>query len=213
MLGCDAAVILGVGMQLAASQGMTLRVILIDSRPGHSERMEFALRASGFIVLAVIRESADLYADVRQLEPDAIIIDADSPTRDTLEHLSALSQRFPKPMIMLSSTGDTALTRAAANAGVSAYVVDGLSPAAVRSLVDVAILHFHNHQHLHAELHKTQQTLEDRRYIDRAKCLLMERHGFSEERAYTVMRRMAMRRSQRLADFSRALLAAEKLHP
>jgi response regulator NasT len=190
---------------------MKVRVVLIDSRAERSERMQQALADSGFTVLAVIRESADLYTAIRDLTPDAIIIDADSPTRDTLEHLATLSQRFPKPMIMMSESGDAELTRAAANAGISAYVVDGLSSGVVRSLVDVAILHFHNHHLLHAELSKTQQTLEDRRYIDRAKCMLMERHGFSENRAYGLMRHMAMRRSQRLGDFSRALLAAEGL--
>jgi response regulator NasT len=190
---------------------MKVRVVLIDSRAERSERMQQALTDSGFTVLAVIRESADLYAAIHGLTPDAIIIDADSPTRDTLEHLATLSQRFPKPMIMMSESGDAQLTRTAANAGISAYVVDGLSSAVVRSLVDVAILHFHNHHMLHAELSKTQQTLEDRGHIDRAKCLLMERHGFSETRAYNVLRRMAMRRSQRLGDFSRVLLTAEGL--
>lgn len=188
-----------------------VKVVLIDSRRQRSERMQRALIASGFSVMAVLRDNADLHTHIHSLQPDAIIIDAESPTRDTLEHLSALGQRFPKPMIMMSDQGDTEMTRAAANAGISAYVVDELSSATVRSLVDVAILHYHNHNQLHAELSKTQQTLEDRGHIDRAKCLLMERHGFSEMRAYNVLRRMAMRRSQRMGDFARALLSAEKL--
>lgn len=188
-----------------------VKVVLIDSRRQRSERMQRALTESGFSVMAVLRDNADLPARIRDLQPDAIIIDAESPTRDTLEHFAALGQRFPKPMIMMSDQGDTALTRAAANAGISAYVVDELSPATVRSLVDVAMLHFHNHNQLHAELSKTQQTLEDRGHVDRAKCLLMERHGFSEMRSYNVLRRMAMRRGQRMGDFARALLSAEKL--
>ena len=190
---------------------MTLRVILIDSRTERSERMEKALLESGFHVLAVLRETDDLYAGLRNLKPDAVIIDADSPTRDTLEHLGALSQRFPKPMIMMSDVADAALTRTAASVGVSAYVVEGLSPSVVRSLVDVAMLHFQSHRQLHAELSKTQQDLDDRRSIDQAKCHLMERHGFSEDRAYGVMRRLAMRRQQRLADFARGLLSQEGL--
>lgn len=190
---------------------MTLRVILIDSRSERSERMQQALIESGFHVLAVLRETDDLYAGLRNLQPDAVIIDADSPTRDTLEHLGALSQKFPKPMIMMSDVADAALTRAAASVGVSAYVVDGLSSSVVRSLVDVAMLHFQSHRLLHAELSKTQQDLDDRRCIDQAKCHLMERHGFSEERAYGVMRRLCMRRQQKLADFARAMLSQEGL--
>ena len=190
---------------------MTLRVILIDSRTERSERMQRALIESGFQVLAVMRETDDLYAGLRNLQPDAVIIDTDSPTRDTLEHLGALCQRFPKPMIMMSDAADAALTRAAASVGVSAYVVDGLSPSVVRSLVDVAMLHFQSHRQLHAELSKTQQDFDDRRCVDQAKCHLMERHGFSEERAYGVLRRMAMRRQQRIGDFARALLNEEGL--
>lgn len=190
---------------------MTLRVILIDSRLERSERMQKALAETGFHVLAVLRETDDLYAGLRNLQPDAVIIDTDSPTRDTLEHLGALSQKFPKPMIMMTDSADAALTRAAASAGVSAYVVEGLSPSVVRSLVDVAMLHFQSHRQLHAALSKTQQDLDDRRAIDQAKCHLMERHGFSEDRAYTVMRRLAMRRQQRLGDFARTMLAQEGL--
>lgn len=190
---------------------MTLRVILIDSRLERSERLQQALAETGFQVLAVLRETDDLYAGLRNLQPDAVIIDADSPTRDTLEHLGALSQRFPKPMIMMTDSADAALTRAAASAGVSAYVVEGLSPSVVRSLVDVAMLHFQSHLQLHNALSRTQQDLDDRRSIDQAKCHLMERHGFSEDRAYGVMRRLAMRRQQRLGDFARALLAQEGL--
>lgn len=188
-----------------------VKVVLIDSRKQRSERMQRALTNSGFSVMAVLRDNVDLHKHIRALQPDAIIIDAESPTRDTLEHLAALGQRFPKPMIMMSDQGDTELTRAAAHAGISAYVVDELSSSVVRSLVEVAMLHYHNNNQLHVELSKTQQTLEDRGHIDRAKCLLMERHGFSEMRAYNVLRRMAMRRSQRMGDFARALLSAENL--
>ena len=191
---------------------MKVKVVLIDSRKQRSQRMQRALTDSGFCVMAVLRDNAnDLHAQILALQPDALIIDAESPTRDTLEHLAALGQRFPKPMIMMSDQGDTALTRAAANTGISAYVVDELSSATVRSLVEVAMLHFHNQNQLHAELSKTQQTLEDRGHIDRAKCLMMERHGFSEMRAYNVLRRMAMRRNQRMGDFARTLLSAENL--
>jgi response regulator NasT len=191
---------------------MKVQVVLIDSRRQRSQRMQRALADAGFIVMAVLHDKAsDLHERIHALRPDAIIIDAESPTRDTLEHLALLGRRFPKPMIMLSDQGDTSLTREAAQAGISAYVVDELSSAMARSLVDVAMLHFHSQNHLHAELSKTQQTLQDRGHIDRAKCLLMERHGFSETRAYSVLRRMAMRRSQRMGDFARSLLSAENL--
>lgn len=189
----------------------TLRVVLIDGRQQRAEQMQRLMEQAGFKVLAVIKETADLYAAVMPLSPDAIIIDADSPSRDTLEHLSSLHHRFPKPMIMLSQTGSMELTRAAAQAGVSAYVVDGLSPGAMRSLVDVAMLHHLNHRRLHEQLCHTQQSLEDSNSIQRAKVFLMERHGFNEKRAHLVLRRLAMRRQQRMADLARAMLDAEGL--
>lgn len=189
-----------------------LKVVLIDSRRQRSERVQRALSDAGFAVLAVISEHDDLSRRMRELQPEAIIIDAESPTRDTLEHLSALSQEFPKPMIMLSDEGHSDLTRAAAQAGVTAYVSAGLSTTAVRSLVEVSMLHYHQHHVLHAELSRTQQSLDDTRCIDRAKCLLMERHGFSESKAYEIMRRLAMRGRLRLGDFARSLLSSENIH-
>ena len=188
------------------------RVVLIDSRHARVGQLQQALQLAGFAVVAVLDESADLYATIVPLAPEAIIIAADSPTRDTLEHLAALHQRLPKPMIMFADSGDSQLTRRAAQAGVSAYVVDGLSPAVVRSLVDVAIVHALNHGMLMAELGRTQQALEDRGLVERAKILLMERHGFSEERSYKIMKRLAMRRRERIADLARVMLTAEGMH-
>lgn len=188
-----------------------LRVVIINSRYGGAGRMQLALQDAGFHVLDVLPEASDLYKSLRDLQPDAVIIDADAPSRDTLEHLAVLGKRFPKPMIMMADQGSSDQTRAAAEVGVSAYVVDGLAPAVVRSLIEVAILHYHSRNQLHAALDDARQTLDDRLQIDRAKCLLMERHGFSEKRAYTVMRRLAMRRNQRVSDFARSILNSEKL--
>lgn len=186
---------------------MTVRVLIVDTKPDRSGRLEPALRAAGFIVLAVVSEDANLDDQVRQLQPDAIIIDSDCPTRDTLEHLAAINQRYPRPMVMFAEQGDTALTHAAAHAGVSAYIVEGISATLARSLIEVSILHFQGHSALQAELEKTRQTLDERQVLDRAKCQLMDLHGLTELEAYTCMRRAAMNRGQRLPDLARALLA------
>jgi response regulator NasT len=185
---------------------MKLRVLVVESGSGHSPRLKNALGEAGFHVLEVIRDSQDLQAAVESHKPDAIIIDADSPSRDTLEHLAAINERFPKPMVMLTDRTDIAMVRAAAQAGVSAYAVDRLTPQHLRSLLDVAIAHFHGRSVLQAELQKTQQTLEERRIIDRAKCLLMERKGLREEESYAMLRRLAMSRGQRIVDIARIFL-------
>ncbi len=186
---------------------MAVRVLIVDTKSERSARLERALRASGFVVLAVVADTSDLNAQVRLLEPDAIIIDSDSPTRDTLEHLVALHRRYPRPMVMFTEQGDSKMTRAAAEAGVSAYVVESASPQQLRSLVEVAILHFQAHHLLQAELEKIRQTLEGRQWVDRAKCLLMEQRGLSEQEAYVHLRRLSMNRGQRISDLARAMLA------
>lgn len=183
--------------------------VLIAGRDGVETRpLEQALTQAGYLVLATEADSATLEQRVRELEPDAIIIHADSPARDTLEHLAALHGRWPRPTLMLCGQGDRRAALAAAQAGVSLYVVDQLSPGSVRSLVDMALLHFHDREQLRQELAQARQALEDRCLIDDAKCLLMEREGLSESESYHWLRRLAMQRGQRIADLARVLLAA-----
>jgi len=181
--------------------------VLIAGAPAGSREVEVSLRAGGFDVLDVVGDEALLETRVRELAPDVVIIHKDSPARDTLEHLALLHQRWPRPLVMLSPQGDRQIARAAAQAGVSFYVVEHLSPQAVGSLIDMAVLHFQDHQLLRAELAQARQALEDRRAVDDAKCLLMEREALSEAESYHRLRRLAMRRGQRLADLARALLA------
>jgi response regulator NasT len=173
---------------------------------GQTEALERALGAAGFLVLGSVDSESDLDAAVRAHAPDAIVIHADSPARDTLEHVALLNRRTPKPVVMLCAGGDRALLRAAAQAGVSLYAVDGLTPALLHSLVEVAVLHFRSRASLLAELEQTRQSLDEGRTIDRAKCLLMEREALSEADAYHWLRRAAMQRGQRLADVARVLL-------
>jgi len=172
--------------------------------------LEAALAEAGFVVLGPEADDAALEARVRELEPDAIVIHQDSPARDTLEHLAVLHSRWPRPMLLLCGEGDRRATRAAVQAGVSLYVVDRLSPATVRSLVDMALLHFQDRQCMARELAEARQALEDRRAIDDAKCLLMEREGLSEPDSYHRLRRLAMQRSQRVADVARAVLSVAR---
>jgi len=185
-----------------------VRVLIAGSEARDAQALAVALTGAGYEVLAREPDEGALERRVRELEPDAIVIHADSPARDTLEHLAVLHARAPRPMLMLCGEGDPRATRAAAQAGVSLYVVERLSAASVRSLVDMALLHFQDRQLLTRELADAQQALADRRAIDDAKCWLMEHEGRSEADAYHRLRRLAMQRGQRVADVARALLAA-----
>jgi len=187
---------------------MSLSVLLVGAKAASSAALEQALRQAGFRVLAVVREQDDLFERVRALEPDAIIVDSDSPRRDTLEHLAGLGKRYPRPMVMFAEHSAPDLTALADRSGVCAYVVEGLSAATVRSLVDVAVLHFEGRRSLQAELSKARQTLTDREFIDRAKCLLMEHRGMSERDAYHTLRKLAMEHRRSIADIARRVLRA-----
>lgn len=191
---------------------MSVRVLIIDA---HSERtgpLAAALEAAGFAVAGIVSEDQDIYAAVGELKPDAILIDADSPTRDTLEGLAVLGQRYPRPILMLSESADTELVRDAARLGISTYAVDGVSAPLLRSLVEVTMAHFQSRRSLSEELQEAQQALHDRKIIDKAKYRLVQEMRMSEEEAYHQLRRMAMQRGMKLVELAR-LLAERGLKP
>jgi len=184
---------------------MPARVLIIDTHSERTDQLAQALGAAGFVLAGVVGESDDIYEAVRSLEPDAILIDADSPSRDTLEGLAVLGKRFPRPILMLSESADTEMVRDAARMGISTYAVDGLSPTLLRSLVEVTMAHFQNQRSLAGELEQAQQALEDRRIIDKAKYRLVREMRMTEEEAYHQLRRMAMQRGMKLVDLARLL--------
>ncbi|MCK2041673.1 ANTAR domain-containing protein [Chromohalobacter salexigens] len=188
---------------------MTVKVLIVDARPERSRALEHALRDAGFEVVTRADEHDDLYAIMTRVKPDAVIIDAALPSRDTLEHMGQLGRRFPKPMIMLAEEETPDLTREATSAGVSAYVVEDVQPALVRSMVNVAIASFEAHRALKGELTKTQTTLSQRRTIERAKSQLMEMHAFSEDAAYQWLRKRAMNRRLTIHEVAQAVLASD----
>jgi response regulator NasT len=184
----------------------TVRVLIVDARTQHTAKLERALVETGFVVLGVVHEDEDIHSRVRLLQPDAIIIDADSPSRDTLEGLAAITQTLPRPIVMLSDSDDNQLLRDAMQLGISAYVVDDVPPSMLRSLIHISMMHFRGQRLLLAELQQAQQQNEEQRLIHNAKCLLMEREQRSESDAYHWMRRRAMTRSQKLVDVARVVI-------
>lgn len=185
---------------------MVARVLIIDAQSERTEQLAQALAAAGFEVAGIVAESDDVHGAVKALKPDAILIDADSPSRDTLEGLAILGKRFPRPILMLSESADTDLVRDAAGLGISTYAVDGISPVLLRSLVEVTMAHFQNQRSLTSELQEAQQALQDRRFVDKAKYRLVQEMHMTEEEAYHQLRRMAMERSMKIAELARLLV-------
>lgn len=193
------------GMELAHTK---LRVMLVDDDAERMRMLEQTLTAELHIIVARLDARADLSAAVSQHKPEIIFIDVDAPGRETLESLSQIYKEQPLPVVLFAARSDADTTRRALHAGVSAYVVDGLHPARIHSLLELAIARFETQQALRNELKAARARLADQRDIEKAKGLLMKRRGLDEAGAFALLRRMAMDRQQRIGDFARALLSA-----
>ena len=187
------------------------RVMLVDDTPTRSALLEQALLDQGLIVVCRLESAQGLIKNVEVHQPDIIIMDLESPDRDTLENMTVLNQHNPKPVIMFSDEGDSQIISQAVQAGVSAYIVDGLNPHRVKPILDVAIARFREYQALRKELKQTRDQLADRKIIDKAKGLLMKTKGLDEEQAYHAMRKMAMDQSKPLVDIAQNILSVMEL--
>lgn len=174
----------------------TLRVLLVDQCEDRAHLIIEELAQLGCTVLQ--HHSDRLLRAVEQQRPDVIIIDIDSPDRDTLDSLSTLNTLNPLPVVMFSAQQDTAVIQQAIDAGVSAYVVDGLNPGRVKPILDAAIARFKQYRSLRAELDYTKERLSETDLVTRAKKLLIKHHGMDEPGAYRALRKMAMDRRQRI---------------
>lgn len=188
-----------------------LRVLLVDRSVERAAVLERALLAAGYEVVGRIAASDDLQAAVQRIEPDVIIIDMDSPDRDTLEHMRSISAERPKPIVMFAEDDDSATIEQAVRAGVSAYVVDGLNAGRVKPIVNVAIARFREFQSLREELAEAKTSLAERKDIERAKGILMRQRGWSEEEAYQALRKLAMDRNLRIGEVARNVVAVAEL--
>lgn len=176
-----------------------VRVMIVDETVERAEVLQRALARAGYEVIAYVSSTFDLHRQVSALQPDIIIIDTDSPDRDTLENICVVSRDEPRPVVMFTHDGDSEKIRAATLAGVSAYVVDGMSGERMRPIIDAAVARFEQFQALKRELDNMEVKLADRKVIERAKGVLMKSRNLSEEDAYRALRKQAMQSNARLA--------------
>jgi response regulator NasT len=189
---------------------MSLRVMLVDRDPERAELLEEALAEAGHRVVARIKDDDALASQVTLYHPDVIIIDMEAPGRDTLEQMREISRDQPKPIILFSDERDPDYIRQAVKAGVSAYIVDGLSRDRVMPIVEVAVARFSEIQSLRKELENTKVQLADRKVIDKAKGLLMKKKNMGEDQAYQFLRKTAMSRNLKLVEVARVLISLEE---
>ena len=191
-----------------------LRILLVDDMPERIATLQDALTSAGCAIAGVAAPGDDLAGVVREAQPDVIIIDVDSPSRDTLESLRAINRDLPRPIVMFVDHSDSNTIEQAMKAGVSAYVIDGLNAQRIKPVIDVAIARFKEFQLLRNELERTKTSLQDRKTIERAKGILMEQRRISEDEAYRALRRLAMEQNRRLVDVTAQLIAfAQVLKP
>jgi len=188
-----------------------LRVLLIDDGARHIQPIRDELVRQGHEVVGVIASATLIHDIVQRLQPDVVIVDSDSPTRDTLENLATLSVRNPRPVVVFTDDESHDPMQRALRAGVSAYVIAGLQPERLEPVLQVAIARFEQEAALRAQLGKAEQQLAGRKLIERAKGVLMAESGLDEDAAYKRLRKLAMDRGKRLADVAQSVIDARDL--
>ncbi|WP_245903564.1 ANTAR domain-containing response regulator [Humitalea rosea] len=183
-----------------------LRVLLVDGDPDRAAAVREGLEASGCEVVGLLADLFDLVARVRACGADVLVCALDDPSRDAIEAMALLNRNEPRPVVLFAQSGGEAQIEAALEAGVAAYVIEGLAPARVRPVMEVAIRRFRAHEALKRELSETRATLAERKIIERAKGHLMRGRRLTEAEAHATLRRMAMDRGQRLVEAARGLL-------
>lgn len=171
-----------------------------------SRALRIGLLENNFNLVATLPADVFLSERLAQLQPDLIIVDAESEARDALEHVVMATRDARRPIVMFTNDEDTSHVKDAVAAGVSAYIVAGLAPARIRPILDVAMARFQHEQALRAELATARSQLQERKVIDRAKGLLMQRQGLTEQQAYDKLRKTAMDRGLKLADVAQRML-------
>ncbi|MTH35208.1 ANTAR domain-containing protein [Paracoccus limosus] len=188
-----------------------LSIIIVEPDPERALPIVDGLRELGEHDIRIIAEETGLARQIAEFRPDVVLIDLANPSRDILEELALASGPLERPVAMFVDRSDEQLTRAAIEAGLSAYVVDGLRPDRIKPILDAAIARFHMIQRMRTELAATRAALEERKIIDRAKAVLMKARGIDEEAAYALLRKTAMDQGKRVADIAQQLVMAAGL--
>jgi len=176
-----------------------------------SAALVHALLDAGYEVVAVLSATPDLDDRIAQARPDLVIVDAESGVRDLLEHVVLASRDTPRPIVLFTDDDDTETAQLAISAGVTAYIVDGLKPSRVKPVIEVALARFQREQSLRAELDNARTQLSERKLIERAKGIVMQRQGCSEDEAFGRMRKLAMEKGLKLAEVAQRILDTASL--
>ena len=188
-----------------------MRIAIVDESAGRAAIIQEGLHDAGLVDTVVLTDRHGLLARLEVLAPEVVLIDLENPSRDVLEDYFAMSRALSRPIAMFVDQSDEEATGAAVDAGVSAYIVAGLSRNRIKPVLDLAVRRFQAFSRLQAELHEARTALADRATIDRAKAFLMRRRGMDEPAAYALLRRHAMASNRRIAEVAEAIVTTETL--
>jgi response regulator NasT len=187
------------------------KIVIVDESPIRAAIQEEGLREAGYSSVVRISEMQSLLARIYALDPDIIVIDLENPSRDILEQMFQVSRAVRRPIAMFVDQSDAASIQASVDAGVSAYIVDGLKKERIKSILDLCVSRFNAFAKLQDELDRTKMALEERKVIDRAKGILMKLKGLTEEEAYVLLRSTAMREKKKIGEIAQSILTASEL--
>ena len=187
------------------------KIVIVDESPIRAAILKEGLRDAGFTSVEHIAEMQNLLARIYRIDPDVILIDLENPSRDILEQMFQVSRAVRRPIAMFVDQSDADSIQQSVDAGVSAYIVDGLKKERIKPILDLCISRFNAFSKLQDELDRTKSALEDRKILDRAKGLLMKAKGLTEEEAYVLIRSTAMREKKKIGDIAQSIITAAEL--
>lgn len=188
-----------------------LRVMIVDNDLERTKPLKQSLIDTGYNVIAHLKDTVNLDVACCELQPDIVIIDTDSPSRDTLENICVMTMYDPRPIMMFTHDDDKEQMKLATKAGVCAYVVGSIPNERLRPVIDAAVARFDEFKHLRAALNEANTKLSERKVIERAKGLIMKQRKIDEEEAYILLRNMAMQKNVRMGQLSKQIIEAAQL--
>jgi two-component system, response regulator / RNA-binding antiterminator len=188
-----------------------MRIAIVDESAARAAVIQEGLAGLPDCELHVITRRVGLVAEISGIDPDIVFIDLGNPSRDMLEEYFAVSRALSRPIAMFVDESDESAIAASIDAGVSAYVVNGLAKERIRPLLDLAVRRFNAFSRLQQELTEARSKLAERAAVDQAKRILMASKGISEPEAYAQLRSHAMQSNKRIAEIAEAIVTADKL--
>jgi response regulator NasT len=187
------------------------KIVIVDESPIRAAILQEGLREAGFTQLVHISEMQSLLARIYAVDPDIILIDLENPSRDVLEAMFQVSRAVRRPIAMFVDQSDSASIQASVEAGVSAYIVDGLKKERIKPILDLCVSRFNAFAKLQEELERTKSQLEDRKIIEKAKGILMKLKSLTEDEAYVLLRSTAMREKKKIGEIAQSIITASEM--